>query len=56
MNVLLDLALTEGHAKIYQEATTASVGRDSLANTARSVGISVRNCHGNGSYPDRQST
>ena len=44
MSVLLNLALTEGRAKICQEATDASVDKDSLARIARSVGISVENC------------
>lgn len=49
MNVLLNLALMEGRAKTCQEATNASVKRDSLACIARSVGISVGNCRVNGS-------
>lgn len=61
MNVLLDLALMEGRAKTCQEATNASVNRDSSASIARSVGISVGNCHVNGNgnpliQTDRQST
>ena len=48
MNVLLNLALMEGHAKTCQEATNASVNRDSLAQIARSVGISAGNCYVNG--------
>ena len=48
MNVLLNLALMEEHAKTCQEATNASVNRDSLASIARSVGISVGNCHVSG--------
>lgn len=48
MNVLLNLALMEGRAKTCQEATNASVKRDSLACIARSVGISVGNCRVNG--------
>ena len=47
MSVLLDLALTEERAKICREATDASVDRDSLGSIARSVGISVGNCHAN---------
>ena len=61
MNVLLNLALMEGHAKTCQEATNASVNRDSLANIARLVGISPGNYHVNGNgntliQTDRQST
>ena len=48
MNAILNLALMEGHAKTCQEATNASVNRDSLTSIARSVGISAGNYHVNG--------